>query len=135
MIGARACWPRPSVAPPLRHPAGAARPPAAGWSAAAIIAAVPAARCANSFGWLFTEMGRQPWAVFGVMTTANGVSPSVGAGVGRDVADRLHPAVRRARRDRGQALLTAIKAGLPERPVAGAAPTPTTPDRPLAFAY
>ena len=25
-------------------------------------------------------MGRQPWAVFGVMTTANGVSPTVGAG-------------------------------------------------------
>ena len=25
---------------------------------------------ANSFGWLFTEMGRQPWAVFGLMTTA-----------------------------------------------------------------
>ena len=24
---------------------------------------------ANSFGWIFTEMGRQPWAVFGLMTT------------------------------------------------------------------
>jgi cytochrome d ubiquinol oxidase subunit I len=35
---------------------------------------------ANAFGWLFTEMGRQPWAVFGVMTTAQGVSPDVGAG-------------------------------------------------------
>jgi cytochrome bd ubiquinol oxidase subunit I len=34
---------------------------------------------ANSFGWIFTEMGRQPWAVFGVMRTADGVSPSVGA--------------------------------------------------------
>ena len=34
---------------------------------------------ANSFGWIFTEMGRQPWAVFGLMTTANGVSPGVGA--------------------------------------------------------
>jgi cytochrome d ubiquinol oxidase subunit I len=22
---------------------------------------------ANSFGWIFTEMGRQPWAVFGLM--------------------------------------------------------------------
>lgn len=32
---------------------------------------------ANSFGWIFTEMGRQPWAVFGLMTTANGVSPGV----------------------------------------------------------
>jgi cytochrome d ubiquinol oxidase subunit I len=35
---------------------------------------------ANSFGWLFTETGRQPWIVFGVMTTAHGVSPSVSAG-------------------------------------------------------
>ena len=30
---------------------------------------------ANSFGWIFTEMGRQPWAVFGLMTTAQAVSP------------------------------------------------------------
>ena len=35
---------------------------------------------ANSFGWIFTETGRQPWIVFGVMTTAHGVSPSVSAG-------------------------------------------------------
>ena len=34
---------------------------------------------ANSFGWMFTEMGRQPWIVFGLMTTAQGVSPSVSA--------------------------------------------------------
>ena len=34
---------------------------------------------ANSFGWIFTEMGRQPWVVLGLMTTANGVSPSVSA--------------------------------------------------------
>ena len=31
----------------------------------------------NSFGWIFTEMGRQPWLVFGRMQTAAGVSPSV----------------------------------------------------------
>ena len=29
---------------------------------------------ANTFGWLFTEMGRQPWIVFGQMKTAAGVS-------------------------------------------------------------
>jgi cytochrome d ubiquinol oxidase subunit I len=33
---------------------------------------------ANSVGWIFTEMGRQPWVVFEVMQTADGVSPSVG---------------------------------------------------------
>ena len=32
---------------------------------------------ASSWGWIFTEMGRQPWVVFGLMTTANGVSPGV----------------------------------------------------------
>ncbi len=29
---------------------------------------------ANSFGWIFTEMGRQPWLVFGQLKTAAGVS-------------------------------------------------------------
>ena len=32
---------------------------------------------ANSFAWIFTEMGRQPWIVFGQQLTASGVSPSV----------------------------------------------------------
>ena len=30
-----------------------------------------------SAGWIFTEMGRQPWIVFGLMKTANGVSPTL----------------------------------------------------------
>jgi len=34
---------------------------------------------ANSFGWIFTEMGRQPWVVFGLMQTSSGVSPNVPA--------------------------------------------------------
>lgn len=34
----------------------------------------------NSFGWIFTETGRQPWVVFGLMQTAAGVSPTVPAG-------------------------------------------------------
>jgi cytochrome d ubiquinol oxidase subunit I len=34
----------------------------------------------NSFGWIFTEIGRQPWIVFGLMATHTGVSPSVSAG-------------------------------------------------------
>jgi cytochrome d ubiquinol oxidase subunit I len=36
-----------------------------------------AAVFASSFGWIFTEMGRQPWVVFGLMTTEHGVSPGV----------------------------------------------------------
>ena len=35
---------------------------------------------ANSFGWIFTETGRQPWVVFSLLKTADGVSPTVGAG-------------------------------------------------------
>ena len=35
---------------------------------------------ANSLGWIFTETARQPWAVFGLIKTADGVSPTVGAG-------------------------------------------------------
>jgi cytochrome d ubiquinol oxidase subunit I len=31
---------------------------------------------ANSFGWLFTEVGRQPWIVYGLMPTAIAVSPN-----------------------------------------------------------
>ncbi len=34
---------------------------------------------AISLGWIFTEMGRQPWLVAGVMPTAAGVSTSVSA--------------------------------------------------------
>jgi len=33
---------------------------------------------ANTAGWIVTEMGRQPWIVYGLLKTANGLSPSVG---------------------------------------------------------
>ncbi|MEW1959051.1 cytochrome ubiquinol oxidase subunit I [Kineococcus sp. NPDC059986] len=32
---------------------------------------------ANSFGWIFTETARQPWLVFGLFKTADGVSPGL----------------------------------------------------------
>lgn len=34
---------------------------------------------ANSAGWIMTEIGRQPWIVFGLFKTENAVSPTVGA--------------------------------------------------------
>ncbi len=34
---------------------------------------------ANSTGWIFTEMGRQPWIVQGLLKTTSGVSPGVSA--------------------------------------------------------
>ncbi|MBO0847525.1 MAG: cytochrome ubiquinol oxidase subunit I [Nocardioides sp.] len=89
---------------------------------------------ANSFGWVFTEMGRQPWVVFGLMTTANGVSPTVGAGL---VATSLitYTLV--------YAVLAVIEVGLMIKTIRQGLPdvTPTEPsdggdaDRPMAFAY
>ena len=35
---------------------------------------------ANSAGWLFTETARQPWLVYGLLKTQNGVSTNVGTG-------------------------------------------------------
>jgi cytochrome d ubiquinol oxidase subunit I len=34
---------------------------------------------AAAMGWIFTEMGRQPWTVFGLLTTAQSNSPGVTA--------------------------------------------------------
>ena len=42
---------------------------------------IPFPLIANSFGWIFTEMGRQPWVVYGQMFTRDGVSPLVGPGL------------------------------------------------------
>ena len=35
---------------------------------------------ANTAGWMTAELGRQPWLIYGLMRTAQGVSPRVGAG-------------------------------------------------------
>ncbi|WP_438497625.1 cytochrome ubiquinol oxidase subunit I [Paenibacillus sp. IHBB 3054] len=35
---------------------------------------------ANTAGWIMTEIGRQPWTVFGLMTTEDSVSPNISAG-------------------------------------------------------
>ncbi|MBM4762819.1 cytochrome ubiquinol oxidase subunit I [Bacillus sp. B15-48] len=35
---------------------------------------------ANTAGWIMTEIGRQPWTVFGLMTTEAAVSPNVSTG-------------------------------------------------------
>jgi cytochrome d ubiquinol oxidase subunit I len=42
-----------------------------------MIAAIPLPYLAIQLGWLVAELGRQPWAVYGVMKTAAGVSKSV----------------------------------------------------------
>jgi cytochrome d ubiquinol oxidase subunit I len=48
------------------------------WTAA-MIAAPLAPLFGNSFGWIFTEMGRQPFIVFGVLPTMSANSPGVTA--------------------------------------------------------
>ena len=88
---------------------------------------------ANSMGWIFTEMGRQPWIVFSQMLTANGVSPTVGA---RSVITSLIVytvlygilAVVEV-----GLLLKYARAGVPE--VVAPPERPESGDRPLAFAY
>ncbi|MFY9916150.1 MAG: cytochrome ubiquinol oxidase subunit I [Nocardioidaceae bacterium] len=89
---------------------------------------------ANSFGWLFTEMGRQPWVVFGVMTTANGVSPGVSTFEAWTSLVSLTVVY---------AVLMVVEIGLLVRAVRSGAepfeeppdPSDSSDDRPLAFAY
>ncbi len=58
-----------------KAPEGTFKP---GWWHWPILAAPFLPLLANSFGWIFTEIGRQPWVVHNLMTTQAGVSPSVG---------------------------------------------------------
>jgi cytochrome d ubiquinol oxidase subunit I len=51
------------------------------WFYRAALWTIPFPLIANSFGWLFTEMGRQPWVVYSEMFTRDGVSPLVGPGL------------------------------------------------------
>ncbi|MET8051149.1 cytochrome ubiquinol oxidase subunit I [Streptosporangium sp. NPDC005286] len=53
------------------------RLPAGPWFHRIAIAGIALPFLANSLGWIFTEMGRQPWTVFGLMRTAAAVSPGV----------------------------------------------------------
>ncbi|MEN0084795.1 MAG: cytochrome ubiquinol oxidase subunit I [Leifsonia sp.] len=51
------------------------RTPAKPWMWKIAIWAMPLSLLAMIVGWIFTEMGRQPWIVFSLMKTADGVSP------------------------------------------------------------
>ncbi|BBG02324.1 MULTISPECIES: cytochrome ubiquinol oxidase subunit I [Pseudonocardia] len=50
------------------------------WMYRVVVAALPAALAGNIFGWILTEMGRQPWTVHGELLTAASVSPGVSLG-------------------------------------------------------
>ncbi len=90
---------------------------------------------ANSFGWIFTEMGRQPWVVFSQMFTRNGVSPKVSTGevvTSLTVFTLLYGVLAVVE---VKLLLKAVKAGLPDVTPRPAEPGEPGEDRPLAFAY
>ena len=46
----------------------------------AVAGAGPAAFLANELGWLVSELGRQPWIVYGVFRTSSGITTSPGLG-------------------------------------------------------
>lgn len=49
------------------------------WYWSSMIVAIALPFIANTAGWIMTEIGRQPWTVFGLLTTADSVSPGVTA--------------------------------------------------------
>jgi cytochrome d ubiquinol oxidase subunit I len=48
-----------------------------GWFLSALIWSMPLGFIAVLAGWTTTEVGRQPWTVYGVMRTAHSVTPSL----------------------------------------------------------
>ena len=50
------------------------------WFLRAMIGAITLPFIANTTGWIMTEIGRQPWTVFGYYTTAQSISPNVSKG-------------------------------------------------------
>ncbi len=53
------------------------RMPKARWFLIALLPAIILPYLANSTGWILTEVGRQPWIVFGLMRIDQAVSPNV----------------------------------------------------------
>ena len=48
------------------------------WLLRALVAAGPLGFVAIEAGWMVTEVGRQPWIIYGVMRTAEAVTPMRG---------------------------------------------------------
>jgi cytochrome d ubiquinol oxidase subunit I len=45
-----------------------------------LMLAFPFPYIATTFGWMTTELGRQPWVVYGLQRTVDGTSPNVPGG-------------------------------------------------------
>jgi cytochrome d ubiquinol oxidase subunit I len=50
------------------------------WYLRVLLWAIALPYLANTTGWLFTEIGRQPWIVYGLQLTSDAVSPTVPGG-------------------------------------------------------
>jgi cytochrome d ubiquinol oxidase subunit I len=50
------------------------------WMLWILMLSFPFPYIANTTGWMTAELGRQPWLVYGLMRTAEGISPTVSAG-------------------------------------------------------
>ncbi|HEV7657433.1 MAG TPA: cytochrome ubiquinol oxidase subunit I [Mycobacteriales bacterium] len=61
------------------------RPPRSAWFYRAVVLSGPAAVVALVAGWVTTEVGRQPWVVYGVMRTDDAVTGATGIPVGYGV--------------------------------------------------
>lgn len=96
---------------------------------------------ANSWGWIFTEMGRQPWVVYGVLRTRDAVSPGVTQGevltsmIGFTLLYAILAVIE------VKLLVKYVKAGPPElteddlNPPTKIGGDEKNPDRPMAFSY
>ncbi|GAA4698885.1 cytochrome ubiquinol oxidase subunit I [Nocardioides nanhaiensis] len=111
------------------------RTPTSPWFRRLLIFLPLGALAGNSFGWIFTEMGRQPWAVFGLMTTDRAVSPGVSvteATISLLSLTAIYAAL--AVVEVGL-ILRAVRAGAPALPEPGPGGGSRDDDAPLAFAY
>ncbi len=50
------------------------------WMLWILMLSVPLPYIANTAGWMTAELGRQPWLIYGLMRTAQGISPRVSGG-------------------------------------------------------
>jgi len=111
------------------------RLPGGRWLWISAVATVAMPLLATSFGWIFTEVGRQPWTVFGVFKTSQSVSPTVGAGTVATsliVLTLLYGALAVVEL---MLMLRYARAGAPDIVVPSDRTDEEDEDRPLAFAY
>jgi cytochrome d ubiquinol oxidase subunit I len=127
LIGAWILW---AIRGPQAKGVGTSR-----WTAAVALSLPLLPLFASSIGWIFTEMARQPWIVFGLMPTSLGVSPTVSATevlitvVGFTLLYGAFAVVEVG------LLFHYIKAGLPDVSREIADTPDNEADRPLTFAY